>query len=162
MAYLTRVNSIEIRTAQAVIQGCEAFVLHEPRDAMYKTATFLVCHFWGRPAEMADSLGVLLLTWNQAHYRYGSFDFSKLESCIAKNMAALQGFRAKKILAYTLEDEPQVTETTCTARQLRSLASASHRHWRSAVPFLVPSYSGDGVGNRPVGGAVDRETAIIT
>ena len=73
---------------------------------MYKTATFLVDHFWGRPAEMADSLGVLLLTWNHAHYRFGSFDFSKLECCIEKNFTILEGYRVRTILQYTADDEP--------------------------------------------------------
>jgi hypothetical protein len=95
-----------IPTADLLIGGCKAFELHEPRDAMYKTATFLVDHFWGRPAEMADSLGVLLLTWNQAHYRYGSFDFSKLEAGIRKNFTTLEGYRTKSILQYTLDDDP--------------------------------------------------------
>jgi hypothetical protein len=85
--------------------GSKAFELHEPRDAMYKTATFLVDHFWGQAAEMADSLGVLLLTWNQAHYRYGSFDFSELEACIRKNPAPLEAYRAKTILQYTPDDD---------------------------------------------------------
>jgi hypothetical protein len=57
---------------------------------------------------MADSLGVLLLTWNQAFYRYGSFDFSKLEACIAKNMRKLDSFRASSILDYTAHDDPQI------------------------------------------------------
>jgi hypothetical protein len=69
-----------------------------------------VDHFWGLPAEMADSLSVLLLTWNQAHYRYGSFDFSRLESCIVKNMSVLEGDRAKSILAYTPADDQQVKD----------------------------------------------------
>src|SRR5690348_13105033 len=80
---------MEIPTAMQLARGCNAFGQHEQRDAMYKTATFLVGHFWGRPAKMADSLGVLLLTWNQAFYRYGSFDFGRLEQCIAENLRAL-------------------------------------------------------------------------
>jgi hypothetical protein len=95
-----------IPTADLLVSGSKAFELHEPRDAMYKTATFLVGHFWGRPAEMADGLGVLLLTWNQAHYRYGSFDFNKLETCIRKNFTTLEGYRSKTILQYALEDDP--------------------------------------------------------
>jgi hypothetical protein len=99
-------SSVEIPTADAVIRGCEAFARHEPRDAMYRVATFLVAHFWGRPAEMADSLGVLLLTWNQSHYRFGSFDFSNLEDCIRENFSTLEGYRAKSILQYTPDDDP--------------------------------------------------------
>jgi hypothetical protein len=78
--------SISIPTQDQLENGCAAFRQHERRDAMYKTATFLVDHYWGRPVEMADGLGVLLLTWNQAFYRYGAFDFGKLEGCIAKNI----------------------------------------------------------------------------
>jgi len=66
-------------------RGYRAFQQHdEKRGAMYKTASFLIDHFWGRPSEMADSLGVLLLTWNQAFYRYGPFDFDALEKCISR------------------------------------------------------------------------------
>ncbi len=41
-------------------EGYLAYQKHAKRDSMYRTATFLVGHFWGKPAEMADSLGVLL------------------------------------------------------------------------------------------------------
>jgi hypothetical protein len=43
-------------------KGCAEYERHEKRDAMYKIATFLVSHFWGKPSDMADGLGVLLLT----------------------------------------------------------------------------------------------------
>jgi len=76
-------------------RGYQAFQKRERRDAMYKTATFLVNHFWGKPADMADGLGVLLLTWNQAFYRYGPFDFQRLEDCIAKNEPTLDLFRRR-------------------------------------------------------------------
>ncbi|MBV8090975.1 MAG: hypothetical protein JO139_15665 [Alphaproteobacteria bacterium] len=95
-------------TAEELEAGCTAFRLHETRDAMYRTASFLVEHFWGQPAELADSLGVLLLTWNQAHYRYGSFDFSKLQRCLETNAAVLQHFRARNILDFTPADEPDI------------------------------------------------------
>jgi len=101
---------MDIPTRARLEHGCKAFRQHEPRDAMYKTATFLVDHFWGRPAEMADSLGVLLLTWNQAFYRYGAFDFSKLEKCIAENIRTLEAYRARSILEYTAEDDPRIKD----------------------------------------------------
>jgi len=72
-------------------KGYLAFQRREKRDSMSKTATFLIDHFWGKPAEMADSLGVLLLTWNQAFYRYDIFDFGKLEELlIQKSQCARQ------------------------------------------------------------------------
>lgn len=99
---------MNVPTTAQLEHGCTAFHAHERRDAMYKTATFLVDHFWGQPAEMADSLGVLLLTWNQAFYRYGPFDFGKLEKCIAKNLPALKGYRARSILDYTAQDDAPI------------------------------------------------------
>lgn len=66
---------VDPRKVQA---GSEAFRAYERRDAMYKVATFLVEHHWGKPGEMANALGVVLLTWNNAFYRYGSFDFCAL------------------------------------------------------------------------------------
>lgn len=88
--------------------GSKAFQDHEVRDAMYKTATFLVDHFWGNPKEMADGLGVLLLTWNQAFYRYGLLDFDALENCIAQNQRALDSFRNRNVLSYTPADDDAI------------------------------------------------------
>lgn len=89
-------------------RGYLAFQKHEKRDSMYRTATFLVDHFWGKPAQMADSLGVLLLTWNHAFYRYGIFDFDKLEECILKNLSLLDKYRNSSILNYTPADDTAI------------------------------------------------------
>jgi len=89
-------------------KGYLAFQKREKRDSMYRTATFLVAHFWGKPAEMADSLGVLLLTWNHAFYRYGIFDFDKLEACISKNLSSLDKYRNSSILNYTSADDKAI------------------------------------------------------
>jgi hypothetical protein len=75
---------------------------------MYKTATFLVRHYWGNPAEMADGLGVLLLTWNQAFYRYGPFDFQQLEDTIAADQQHLHAFRTRDILGYVPADDESI------------------------------------------------------
>ena len=86
-------------------KGCLAFQQRERRDAMYKTATFLVKHFWGKPTEVAEGLGVLLCVWNHAFYRLGSFDYDLLEKCIAKNQAVLDRFRHRNILTHSLDDD---------------------------------------------------------
>ncbi|MBI4758911.1 MAG: hypothetical protein HY871_02910 [Chloroflexi bacterium] len=88
---------MDIPSREEFHKGCEEFEKHEKRDAMYKVATFLVSHFWGKPADMADGLGVLLLTWNQAFYRYGMFDFDRLEKCITCNLPKIETFRNKHI-----------------------------------------------------------------
>ncbi len=77
---------------------------------MYKTAIFLVNHFWGKPADMADGMGVLLLTWNQAFYRYGTFDFDKLERVIEVNFTAIEGFHGRDILTLKTSDESVIKE----------------------------------------------------
>jgi hypothetical protein len=89
-------------------RGYLAFQARERRDAMYKTATFPVGYFWGKAPEMADSLGVLLLTWNQAFYRYGPFDFQRLEEAIANNQRELESFRARDIVSYSTRDDPVI------------------------------------------------------
>ena len=89
-------------------KGYEAFQLHERRDAMYKIAAFLVEHFWGSPSQMADGLGVLLLTWNQAFYRYGPFDFDLLEECISDNLPLLEMFRDRNILSHSPKDDRNI------------------------------------------------------
>ena len=58
------------------------FKKREKRDAMYKVTERLLSTSWknGNISDMTDGLCVLLLTWNQAFYRYGIFDFDKLEN----------------------------------------------------------------------------------
>jgi hypothetical protein len=94
----------EIMNYRELLKGCEAYVKNEPRDAMYKVATQILAQFWGEPSEMADGLGVLLLTWNQAFYRYGAFDFGRLEECIRKWWTQIQDFRNRKIQSFSEED----------------------------------------------------------
>jgi hypothetical protein len=91
-------------------KGYEAFQAREARDSMYKTATFLVNTFWGQPKEMADGLGVLLLTWNNAFYRYGFFDFDVLEKCIGENQQILENYRHRNILDYTSADDESIND----------------------------------------------------
>ena len=89
-------------------KGYRAFQQHEKQAGMYKKASFVIDYFWGRPREMADSLGVLLLTWNQAFYRYGLFDFDALEQCISQNYTLLDGYRKRNILSYSSADDESI------------------------------------------------------
>ncbi len=99
---------MNIPNREEFLRGCEEFEKHEKRDVMYKVATFLVTHFWGKPSDMADGLGVLLLTWNQAFYRYGIFDFDKLEKCIADNLPKIENFRNRDISSLSSSDEGDI------------------------------------------------------
>ena len=95
-------------TREDLKRGSLAFEKNEPRDAMYKIATFLVNRFWGSPRDMADGVGVLLLTWNQAFYRYGSFDFLKFEISIKQKMDLLNHFRERSIKGFSNLDEDNI------------------------------------------------------
>lgn len=72
---------------------------------MYNTASFLIEHFWGKPHQIADALGVLLLTWNNALYRYGTFDFNLLENTLERNQQVLDSFRTRNIIIHTPADD---------------------------------------------------------
>ena len=89
-------------------RGYKEFQKREPRDAMYKIAVFIISHFWGNPALMADGLGVLLLTWNQAFYRYGSFDFDKLEQAIDSSLRAVENLRKRELTSLEAQDEARI------------------------------------------------------
>lgn len=95
-------SSIDPKT---VIAGSNAFRAREKRDAIYKVSTFLVENFWGNPPQMADSLGVLLLIWNNALYRYGLFDYFALENTLRENMSTLTCFRNRNILTFKEGDK---------------------------------------------------------
>jgi hypothetical protein len=103
-----KVQAPDTISPEELEKGCLAFQQHERRDAMYKTATFLVRHFWGRPTEVAEGLGVLLCVWNHAFYRPGPFDYDLLEKCIATNQAVLDGFRHRNILTHSPDDDGQI------------------------------------------------------
>ena len=87
-----------------MVEGSRVFVENEKRDAMYKVATYLVSQFWGKPRDITDGLGVLLLTWNQAFYRYGGFDFDLLERSLTKNMETLEQFKEREIFSFNEKD----------------------------------------------------------
>jgi hypothetical protein len=103
-----KVRTPDTISLEELQQGCLAFQQRERRDAMYKTATFLVNHFWGKPTEVAEGLGVLLCVWNNAFYRLGSFDYDLLEQCIAKNQAVLDAFRHRNILTHSPDDDRKI------------------------------------------------------
>lgn len=99
---------MSIPTKEEFIKGVKEFEKREKRNAMYKVATFLVSHFWGKPSDMADGLGVLLLTWNQAFYRYGIFDFNKIEKCITDNFRKIENFKSRDIFSLSGSDEDDI------------------------------------------------------
>jgi hypothetical protein len=66
----------------------------------------LVREWWGDPAKLVDALSVLLLIWNGAFYRYGSFNEDALEGCLRENQGKLNAFREREISSFCEADEP--------------------------------------------------------
>jgi len=90
--------------------GVVEFEKREKRDAMYNVARFLVDHFWGNSKDMTNGLGVLLLTWNQAFYRYGMFNFDKLQECIEDNLRKIEKFRKRDIFNLSDTDAESIKD----------------------------------------------------
>lgn len=89
-----------------LLQGCASYVEYEHRDAMYKLALRLVSQANWRCEELAEGLGVLLLTWNAAFYtRYNSFNFDHLEEFIDKNSNIHKEYSQRSILSYSGIDD---------------------------------------------------------
>lgn len=96
---------MKIVTLDDLKEGCATFWKNESRDAMYRIACKLVEEGWGRPDEVADGLGVILLTWNNAAYRYGSLDFDQLERFLKINKAVLASFRSRSIESFEVSSD---------------------------------------------------------
>lgn len=106
---LLLIELMEIRPSQEeFLNGVSEYHKHEKRDAMYKVAKMLVNDYWGRWDEVANGLGVLLLTWNQALYRYGVFDFDKLEHFLKSRQNELNEFRNRAIDTLNKNDEAKI------------------------------------------------------
>lgn len=137
---------MNIPSREEFLSGCEEFEKHEKRDAMYKVATFLVSHFWGKPSDMADGLGVLLLTWNQAFYRYGIFDFDKLEKCITENWEKIENFRNRDLSSLSDVDAASIKEVFAKFLEALKIDSGKKQGTKSpvsvakALHLLAPNF----------------------
>jgi hypothetical protein len=130
----------------AVANGSKQFRIHEKRDSMYRVATHLIEEFWGQPSWMADSLGVLLLTWNAAFYRYGPLDFDALDHTISDNLRVLSAFRARDISSFTVEDETPIRSLFSDFSEALKLADEKKKGTKSpvsaakALHLLAPAF----------------------
>jgi hypothetical protein len=131
-------------TLDELERGCAAFRTREARDAMYGVACKLVDECWNSPADVADGLGVVLLTWNQAAYRYGSFDFDSLEQFFVRNKSLLKAFRDRQIDTFSLADDAD-TITALFDEALDALAYTEGKRKTpvgvaKALHILAPSF----------------------
>lgn len=127
-------------------RGVLAFRKYEARDAMYRVAAFLVGEFWERPRDLADGVGVLLLTWNQAHYRYGPPDLERFEKFLARNAPTLQELRPREISTLSTKDDTTVGPLFASALEALEIREGKSKGRRSpvavakALHLLAPSF----------------------
>lgn len=128
-------DQLKIPLKEDYLKGIQEYRNHERRDPMYKVASFLVETFWNNTSEMVDGLGVLLLTWNQAFYRYGSFDFDVLESFIIKNLETINRYRNRDI--DTLNDVDNTTIISLFTELLDALKITTGKNAGRKSPVAV-------------------------
>jgi hypothetical protein len=73
---------------------------------MYKTAAFMVKHFWSKPTEVAEGPGVLLFTCNKDFHRLCPFGYDHFKKCIAKNETLLEQLLALQPLQALSRRQP--------------------------------------------------------
>ena len=94
-----------IPSVKEFIDGFTEFQKREDGHVMYQVASSIVKDLWNNPSEMAQSLGMILLGWNESFYKDGFFDFHEFEISIAKDWQQLNSFRARNIRSYTTNDD---------------------------------------------------------
>ena len=105
-----------------------------------------VRQFWGQPRDLADGVGVLLLTWNQAFYRYGAPNLKRFEDFLTRNGKGLEGLRNRDIATMSQADEMNVCQLFESALESLETDDGTKRGRRSPVAaaktlhLLAPRY----------------------
>ncbi len=114
---------------------------------MYRVAKFLVKSAGGNFSEMADGLGVILLTWNARLYLRGSLDFESLQECLERNWTKLEAYNLRRITSLNSSDEQGVKEffddflraTSCKVRKTGDIEQ-SPVSAAKALHMLAPNF----------------------
>ena len=123
-----------------------AYKQNEKRDAMYVVATYWVEQFWNDSHQVSNGLGVLLLTWNDAFYRYGPFDYDELADCVESNRPSLEKLRNKELRRITDKDGEIICDLFGQFQHaLRSQRNSGEERFTpvgtvKALHLLAPSY----------------------
>ncbi len=83
----------------SLVRAHSLYLAAEPRDAMYRISTELITDNWEDNLKISNALGVLLLTWNSAFYRYGVLDYNLIEESITQNKEILKKLRSRDIVS---------------------------------------------------------------
>ena len=91
------------------------YEINEPRDLFYRTAIELVELTLDNKTQLslADSIAVLLQTWNAPFYKYFKFTndhFSDIQVLLQQNREEIAFFRSKNIISLNQDDSTQVKQ----------------------------------------------------
>ncbi len=91
------------------------FEAYEPRDLFYRAATELVTlAFDGKTTlSIAESIAVLLQTWNSQYYRFHPFDaehFAALEALLSLHRSKIIALRSRSIISIIAAEVKEIAE----------------------------------------------------
>jgi hypothetical protein len=86
-----------------------------------------------------------VFTWNNAFYRFGSFDFDALEGCIRQNQATLDAFRNRDIESWSSQDDGPASlfQQLCASLRIREGKAKGRRSpvaVAKAMHVLAPAF----------------------
>lgn len=111
--------------------GCASYHRNDVRgDVMYRMSRRAIDEYWGNPGEVTDAVAILLLSRNQASYRYGPPDFSRFKLWMMSRWHDLSPLRRLDLAAFDdARDAPWVLELFSSALE----ALRTNRGTRSPV-----------------------------
>jgi len=100
-------------TIKNIKEARRAFEQNEPRDLFYRAARVLVDLSLDRKIKLtlAESIAVLLQTWNKAYYRFRKFDnehYCDIEKLFQKHLKSLCNYRKLTIKNLGDDDEQKI------------------------------------------------------
>ena len=86
---------------EEVRMACASYHHNDSRgDVMYRISRRLIDEYWGNPGEVTDAVALLLLSWNQASYRYGPPDFRRFKMWVMSQWHTLSPLRRLDIAGF--------------------------------------------------------------
>ena len=123
------------------LKRIKAFEKHELRHPIYKISSNLINKSWNNIKDVTDGLIILFLVWNQAFYRYGYFDFRKLEDWVRKWKNDLNILRKRKIESFNIKDEEIIEKLfNSLVEALKIKNGSSPVAVSKALHLLAPSF----------------------
>ncbi|MBI4467027.1 MAG: hypothetical protein HY656_06345 [Acidobacteria bacterium] len=84
--------------------GCASYHRNDVRgDVMHRISRRTIDEYWGNPGEVTGAVALLLLSWNQASYRYGAPDFRCFKLWMMKQWHLLSPLRRRDLSSFEEE-----------------------------------------------------------